>query len=94
MTGLSFDGGRRFLSDGLQRGGVAVLTMESIREFIRREPFEPFVIRLSNGEAHEILHPECVAITKSKVVITYHEEDRVVHCSLIHVNAVELLQRA
>ena len=46
------------------------MTMESIREFIRREPFEPFVIRLSNGEAHEILHPECVAITKSKVVIT------------------------
>jgi hypothetical protein len=35
-----------------------------------------------------------VAITKSKVVITYLEEDRVVHCSLIHVNAVLLLQRA
>jgi hypothetical protein len=52
------------------------------------------VVRLSNGEAHEILHPECVAITKSKVVITYPEEDRVVHCSLIHVNAVESLQRA
>ena len=47
-----------------------------------------------NGEAHEILHPECVAITKSTVVITYPEEDRVVHCSLIHVNAVKLLQRA
>ena len=61
------------------------MTMESIREFIRREPFEPFVVRLSSGEAHEILHPECVAITKSKVVITYPEEDRVVHCSLIHV---------
>jgi len=70
------------------------MTMEWIRDFIRREPFEPFVVRLSNGEAHEILHPECVAITKSKVVITYPEEDRVVHCSLIHVNAVELLQRA
>jgi len=70
------------------------MTMESIRESIRSEPFEPFVVRLSNGESHEILHPECVAVTKSKVVITYPEEDRVVLWSLIHVNAVELLQRA
>lgn len=70
------------------------MSMESIREFIRREPFEPFVIRLSNGESHEVLHPECVAITKSKVVVTYPEEDRVVHCGLMHVIAVEALQQA
>jgi hypothetical protein len=70
------------------------MSMESIREFIRREPFEPFVIRLSNGESHEVHHPECVAITKTKVVVTYPEEDRVVHCGLIHVNAVEALQQA
>ena len=70
------------------------MTMESIREFIRREPFEPFVIRLSNGESHEVRHPECVAITRSKVVITYPDEDHVVHCGLIHVNSVETLQQA
>jgi hypothetical protein len=35
-----------------------------------------------------------VAITKPKVVVTYPEEDRVVHCGLIHVNAFEGLQRA
>ena len=70
------------------------MTMESLREFIRREPFEPFVIRLANGEAHEVRHPECVAITKSQVIVTYPDEDRVVHCGLIHVNAVESLQRA
>ena len=70
------------------------MTMETIREFIRREPFEPFVVRLSNGESHEVRHPECVAITRSKVVITYPDEDRVVHCGLIHVNSVETLQQA
>ena len=70
------------------------MTMETIREFIRREPFEPFVIRLSNGEAHEIRHPECAAITKSRVIVTYPDEDREVFCALIHINSVELLQRA
>jgi hypothetical protein len=70
------------------------MTMEAIRGFIRREPFEAFVIRLSNGETHEVHHPECVALTKTKVVVTYPEEDRVVHCGLVHVNAVEALQQA
>lgn len=70
------------------------MTMETIREFMRREPFEPFAVRLSNGESHEVRHPECVAITRSKVVITYSDDDRVVHCGLIHVNSVETLQQA
>ena len=69
------------------------MNMDSIREFIRREPFEPFVIRLSNGESHAVRHPECVAITRTQVVVTYPEEDRVVHCGLVHVNAVEALQQ-
>lgn len=70
------------------------MTMESLRAFIRREPFAAFVIRLSNGERHEVRHPECVAITKSQIVVTYPDEDRVVHCGLIHVNSVEVLQQA
>jgi hypothetical protein len=49
---------------------------------------------LNGFSGHEIRHPECVAITKSKVVVTYPDEDRVVHCGLIHVNAVEVLQQA
>lgn len=53
----------------------------------------PFVIRLSTGEVHDVLHPECVALTKTKVVVTCPGEDRVVHCGLIHVNAVQTLQR-
>jgi len=70
------------------------MNLETIRAFLRHEPFEPFVIRLSNGEAHEVRHPECAALTKSKVIVTYPDEDRDVHCGLIHVNAVELLQQA
>jgi hypothetical protein len=35
-----------------------------------------------------------VAISRTKVVVTYPEEDRVVHCGLVHVNAIEALQQA
>lgn len=68
------------------------MNAESIREFLHREPFEPFVIRMSNGESHQVRHPECLLVLKTKVILGYPEEDRAVHLSLIHVNAVESLQ--
>jgi hypothetical protein len=57
-------------------------------------PFEPFAINLSSGESHEIRHPECLAIGKTRVYVSYPEEDRFVICSMLHVTSVELLQRA
>ena len=61
---------------------------------MNRRPFEPFVLRLSNGEAHELRHPENVAIGKNRIAIVYPETDRFVHVSLIHVNSIEALQTA
>ena len=70
------------------------MNMETIRNLLRQEPFQPFVIRLSNGESHEVRLPECAAISKTKVIVTYPDEDREVFCALVHINAVEMLQRA
>jgi tRNA-binding EMAP/Myf-like protein len=52
------------------------------------------MIRLSNGESYEIRHPEYAALSKTKVIVTFPEEDREVFCSLTHINSVEMLQRA
>lgn len=68
------------------------MTSDTIREFLHRQPFEPFVIRMSNGEVHEVRHPECIIVMKTKVVVGYPDEDRAVHCTLIHINSVESLQ--
>jgi hypothetical protein len=70
------------------------MNSETIREFLRREPFEPFMIRMSNGEAHEVRHPECAIVMKTKVILGYPEEDRSVYCALIYINTVEPLQAA
>jgi hypothetical protein len=70
------------------------MNVETLREFVRRQPFEPFVIRMSNGEVHEILHPECLAIGKNRVVVTDPDTDRTVYCALIYINTVEPLQAA
>lgn len=68
------------------------MSPDTIRDYLRREPFEPFVIRMSNGETHEVRHPECAFVMKSRVIVYYPDEDRSVTCALIHVNSVEDLQ--
>lgn len=68
------------------------MNAETIREYLRREPFEPFVIRMSNGEVYEIRHPECALVMKTKVIVGYPEEDRTVTCALVNINSVEALQ--
>ena len=70
------------------------MNMETILEWVNRRPFEAFVVRLSNGERHEVRHPENVIVLRSRIIIGYPDNDRAVHCSLVHINAVEALQPA
>jgi hypothetical protein len=70
------------------------MNMGTAREWLDRRPFEPFVLRLSNGEAYEVRHPENVAVGKNRLAIVFPESDRFVHVSLVYINAVEALQSA
>lgn len=67
---------------------------DAIREWLNRKPFDAFVIRVSNGEAYEIRHPENVAIGKNRIAIVDPHTDRFTHVALIHVNSIEGLQPA
>ena len=66
----------------------------TILEFVNHRPFEPFVVRLSNGEKYEVRHPENIMVLKTRLVLGYPEDDRVVQVGLIHVNSIENLQTA
>ncbi len=68
------------------------MNADALRDLIRREPFEPFAIHLSSGEVHEVRHPECAAISKTRVVVTDPSRDSVLVCNLLHVTSVEFLQ--
>lgn len=67
---------------------------ESVREWLQRRPFEPFVVRLSSGVSHEVRHPENAILTKNKLVIVYPETDSVAICALLHIASVETPQSA
>ncbi len=66
---------------------------EAMRELLQRQPFEPFEIRLTNGEKHEVRHPEMALLLESRLVIAL-PDDQMVICPLLHIASVETLQTA
>jgi hypothetical protein len=52
------------------------MTVDSIKEMLDREPFEPFRVNLSNGDSYEIRNPHLVALMKSKVFIAEPNSER------------------
>ncbi|MFO7907683.1 MAG: hypothetical protein ACQESR_16505 [Planctomycetota bacterium] len=40
-----------------------------IRKALHKQPFEPFVIRLADGRALQVPHPDFVAVTPRRVIV-------------------------
>lgn len=69
---------------------------EDIREFLNRQPFQPFRITLTDGRTYEVRHPELAMVGRSAVAIGLPAPgdsepvyDRLVTVSLLHVMQME-----
>ena len=58
------------------------MNAEAIREWLTRQLFQPFEVRLSNGESYQVRHPEVVAVGKNRIAIVDPNTDRFVHVAL------------
>lgn len=69
---------------------------ETLREQVRKRPFEAFRVYLSDGSHYDIRHPEMIAITRRDVAIASgpgNDElpDRLATCDPLHIVRVEPL---
>ena len=69
---------------------------EDVLQLLRRRPFEPFRIHVSDGSTFEVRHPELAIVERSKVIIGVPGRDgpegpveRSVFCALIHITRLE-----
>jgi len=69
---------------------------EDILQLLRRRPFEPFRIHLTDGSTFEIRHPELAIVERSQMIIGMPGPagpdgpvERSVFCALIHITRVE-----
>ena len=74
---------------------------DDILSFVKRQPFQPFRLTLTDGRTYDIRHPEFAMVGRSSVVIgiSLQDEsesiyDRLVMVALSHIMQAELLDAA
>ena len=51
------------------RGRMGGMTAESLREILRRNPFEPFRLVMLDGKSYEIRRPEIALLTRTVLLV-------------------------
>ena len=67
------------------------MTINSIREMLGREPFQPFRIPASSGAGYEVRNPDLVVVLRSQIFVAEANSDRFALVPFLHVAGVELL---
>jgi translation elongation factor EF-4 len=62
---------------------------EQLLKLLNAAPFVPFTIKMSDGNAYEVRHPENLAIGKHFMVLIEPETDRTHDLYLLHVVSFE-----
>ena len=70
------------------------MTTDTLQDLLHRTPFQAFEVRMSNGDRHEVRHPEFAFVLKTNLVIGDADSDRLWICALLHIASVETLQSA
>ena len=61
----------------------------SIRERLRREPFEPFIIRASSGQMVRVASPDLAVLMRSEVFVAEPNSDRWTQLPYLHSAGLE-----
>lgn len=74
---------------------------EDVREFLRRQPFRPFRLTLTDGRNYDVMHPELALLGRNVVAVGLVRPgapedvaDRIVHVDLLHIMQIEDLETA
>ena len=69
---------------------------EKIQAHLRRQPFQPVRVFLSDGSSHDVRHPELALVTRREVIIASPSSEgqlpeQAVFCDPMHITRIELI---
>ena len=70
------------------------MNSDTIRALLKKEPFEKFTLLMSNGERHEVWHPEFALVSPSRLVVLDPLTDRLSILAILHIAAIDIAQPA
>ena len=74
-----------------------LINAEQILAHLRKQPFEPFRIFMSDGSSYEVRHPELAMVRRREVVIALPQvpdrlAERFAYCDLLHITRIEPIE--
>ncbi len=77
---------------------MRTMRAEEIRTHLRREPFRPIRVYISDGSSYEVRHPELMYMTRTEVIIALDPggdeiPERSAYCDPVHITRIEPLKR-
>ena len=70
------------------------MMIEQLREYLHRDPFQPFRIVTTSGKAYDVQSPDAVAVAESYLFYCFPHSDQSAHIRLNQIVALEMLQQA
>jgi hypothetical protein len=72
------------------------MTPTDLITHLRRQPFRPFRLHLSDGSAYDVRHPELALVTLTEVAVAIpavsgNVPERMIYCDPFHITRVEPL---
>ena len=71
---------------------------EDIRDLLKKQPFQPFRMHMSNGQYYDVRHPELALVTRGTIVVAKPvagSDEPIgegIHLgSVLHINNVDML---
>ncbi len=66
---------------------------------VRRQPFAPFRLHVSDGSSYEVRHPETILVTRRAAIFAIPDNpaqpaERALTVAMVHISRVEELARA
>ena len=68
--------------------------IETLRDFLRADPFVPFQITATNGKHYDVRDPLSVAVNRSQIFYCFPKSERIAHIRIQEVVSLETLQAA
>jgi hypothetical protein len=68
--------------------------LETLRELLDRDPFEPFRIMLTSGHAYEVSNPHLVALGQTQLTLYSPRSDKYAVLRLNQIAAFESIDKA
>jgi len=75
------------------------VSVTDVQRLLKRQPFEPFVVEMSDGSSYHVLHPDQVLLAARAIYVGLPPDDNyqvakdVAICDLLHITRLVPLKR-